>query len=525
MNNSEYWARRIRIASDAVENRVIEDYVKNLEEVYTAVIADVEKDMRSWYQRFAKNNKIEYADAQRLLKSDELAEFKWDVKQYIKYGKEHAINGSWEKELENASARVHISRLESIEIGLRQHAEALGAMRIENTYKAAEYAFTESYNRTAFEIQKGLGVGWSMQGIDTRKLEKLLDKPWTSDDMTFTARCWKDKKALVDTINTSLTRMIATGDSPERAIKEISERFRVSKYNAGRLVMTESAYFSSAAQKECFNELGVERYEIVGTFDKHMCPICGRFNGKVLDMKEFKEGITAPPFHPNCRCCTAPYFEELEDVGRRFARDVKTGKAYTVPGNTTYEQWKQMQNEKHGADVVDKSRKMAYNDSADRELFEHYKDLLGKNAPKNFAEFQEIKYSVEWESFKAYSRAINTGELTPLADFELYKAISKEIDEKIVGIVTSNNIKITGKSYHCIARTIGSIEQKRNGVQVSDILDALTSKEAEILPVKESNNGRSQKFRNKAVEVSVNPDTGNIIQVNPVHTGRKKAKS
>ena len=82
--------------------------------------------------------------------------------------------------------------------------------------------------------------------------------------------------------------------------------------------MTESAYFSSAAQKECFNELGVERYEIVGTFDKHMCPICGRFNGKVLDMKEFKEGITAPPFHPNCRCCTAPYFDELEDVGRRF---------------------------------------------------------------------------------------------------------------------------------------------------------------------------------------------------------------
>ncbi len=106
----------------------------------------------------------------------------------------------------------------------------------------------------------------------------------------------------------------ATGDSPERAIKEISERFRVSKHNAGRLVMTESSYFSSAAQKQCFNELEVERYEIVGTFDKHMCPICGRFDGKVLDMKEFKEGITAPPFHPNCRCCTSPYFEELDDV-------------------------------------------------------------------------------------------------------------------------------------------------------------------------------------------------------------------
>lgn len=204
----------------------------------------------------------------------------------------------------------------------------------------------------------------------------------------------------------------ATGDSPERAIKEISEHFRVSKHNAGRLVMTESAYFSSAAQKECFNELEVERYEIVGTFDKHMCPICGRLDGKVLDMKEFKEGITAPPFHPNCRCCTAPYFEELEDVGRRFARDVKTGKAYTVPGNTTYEQWKQMQNEKYekhlafskndgiinsgaisGALKPDSKRAQ---DHADRyyELVRHMKndvEQISKNTSFDIKKISEIK--------------------------------------------------------------------------------------------------------------------------------------
>lgn len=197
--------------------------------------------------------------------------------------------------------------------------------------------------------------------------------------------------------------------------------------------MTESAYFSSAAQKECFNELGVERYEIVGTFDKHMCPICGRLDGKVLDMKEFKEGITAPPFHPNCRCCTAPYFEELEGVGRRFARDVKTGKAYTVPGNTTYEQWKQMQNEKHGADVVDKSRKMAYNDSADREQFEAYKKRLGDDAPKSFKEFRNLKYdnpNAYEELCGLYSYKERVPEATAV-DYKAYKAV------KATGIVGS----------------------------------------------------------------------------------------
>ncbi|MBS4900359.1 MAG: hypothetical protein KHZ87_06325 [Clostridiales bacterium] len=49
------------------------------------------------------------------------------------------------------------------------------------------------------------------------------------------------------------------------------------------------------------------------------------------------------------------------------------------------------------------------------------------------------------------------------------------MDEKLIGIVTSNNITITGKSNHSIARVIGSIEQRRIGVGISDILDNLTN--------------------------------------------------
>ena len=37
-------------------------------------------------------------------------------------------------------------------------------------------------------------------------------------------------------------------------------QMNTSKHNAGRLVMTEEAYFSSAAQKDCFNDLDVEEY-------------------------------------------------------------------------------------------------------------------------------------------------------------------------------------------------------------------------------------------------------------------------
>lgn len=224
-------------------------------------------------------------------------------------------------------------------------------------------------------------------------------------------------------------------------------------------------------------------------------------------MKNFQPGSTAPPFHVRCRSTTVPYFNDEFTVGEQRAARGENGEYYTVPADMKYEEWKK-------AFVKD-----AIKDS-DRKLYEKYKGILGEIAP-SLGEFIKIKYNkFDWNEFNAYISSIKSGELSAFVDFELYRRTSKEMDDKLVGIVTSNGITITGKSKHSIARVIGSVEQRRNGVQVSDVLDALINSESEILPVRQMKNGRSQKFRNKVVEVSVNPNTGNIIQVNPVHSRR-----
>ena len=226
-------------------------------------------------------------------------------------------------------------------------------------------------------------------------------------------------------------------------------------------------------------------------------------------MSEYEPGRTAPPFHCWCRSVTVPYFDDdFGEIGERAARD-ENGKTYYVPADMTYKEWEK----KYVVDAVELQNK---------KLYQKYCSILGNKAPKTIDEFLKIKYNnEEWNLFKAYSSSIKTGELTPLADFDLYKSISEQIDKRIVGLSTSNGIKITGKSNHSIARVIGSVEQRRDGVQISDVLNALTDSNAETLPIKNLKNGRSQKFRNGIVEVSVNPDTGNIIQVNPKHTKRK----
>ena len=91
-----------------------------------------------------------------------------------------------------------------------------------------------------------------------------------------------------------------------------------------------------------------------------------------------------------------------------------------------------------------------------------------------------------------------------------------------MGKVTSNGITITGKSDHFIARTIGSVEQRRNGVSIADALDTVIHPE-KVDPIRINENGKSQRFIGKTAAVTINPDTDTLIQANPINK-KKKAK-
>ena len=395
----------MRILEDALLDTGYE-YVQNLERQYDKAIRDIETDIAHWYQRFAKNNEISLNDARKLLNSQELEEFKWTVEEYIKYGKENAVNGAWIKQLENASARVHISRLEAIKFQLQQQAEALAAKQAEAVKSVSGGVYKSSYYHTAFELQKGVGVGWTLHAIDENVIEKVLSRPWTLDKQTFSDRIWANKQALVNTVNTQITQMVMRGAAPDNTIKAIVDRFKVSKSQAGRLVMTESAAFANEARKDCFKDLDVEKYVIVETLDGKTCGLCAQLDGKVYPMSEYAIGVTAPPFHPWCRGTTAPYFDDMDDIAERWARDPETGKTYTVPGSMTYKQWAAKQEAIYGEGIIEKSRQLSYNVNADKKQWKAYKERLGDEAPRSFSEFQELKYGdvVEYGELVSYYR-------------------------------------------------------------------------------------------------------------------------
>lgn len=339
MNNGEYWQKRFELLEQAAHQQGVQCYA-DIEKQYRQAQKQLEGQIAAWYQRFASNNGVTLAEAKRMLNAKELAELKWDVNQYIQYGQENAINGTWVKQLENASARFHISRLEALKLQTQQSIEVMFGNQLDSIDSTMRNVYKSGYYHTAYEIQKGVGVGWDFSALDDKQISKVINKPWAVDGKNFSERIWGNRQKLVNELNNTLTQNIILGKDPQKAIDEIARKMNTSKTNAGRLVMTEEAFFSSAAQKDCFDELDVEQFEIVATLDSHTSDICRGMDGKHFPMSEWKVGVTAPPFHVHCRSTTVPYFDdEFDAVGERAARDEETGKTYFVPGNMTYKEW------------------------------------------------------------------------------------------------------------------------------------------------------------------------------------------
>lgn len=336
-----YWTKRFEDL-EASRHREAEKVVADLEENYRAAERQIEADISRWYQRFANNNGIvDMAEARRLLNSNELKEFKWTVKDYIKHGRENGVSADWSKELENASARFHISRLEAIRYQLQNTVETLYGNELDSLDSLLKETYLQGYGRTAFTIQSGIGIGYDISGLNEKAIQTVLYKPWALDGRNFSDRIWDNKTALVNELHKQLTQNMMRGGNIRDVVEQIQTKFNTSYSNAARLVYTENAYMLSVSSGESYAASGVEKVTFIATLDERTSDICRDMDGTIIDMKDYQPGVTVPPLHPWCRSTTAPYYADMAGIGERIARDPESGETYFVPRDMKYHDWEQ----------------------------------------------------------------------------------------------------------------------------------------------------------------------------------------
>ena len=139
-----------------------------------------------------------------------------------------------------------------------------------------------------------------------------------------------------------------------------------------------------------------------------------------------------------------------------------------------------------------------------------------KNPPESIAEFKKMMYNKpdEYKLMQTYSKSVDSGMISPLVGYEKYKEYHKRVEKELVGLTTSNGIEIKSQSNHFLERVFGTISDpthegaKRSGVELENIAEALKNG-------KVKQHGDSIIFITSKCQVSLNPTTGNLIQVTP----------
>lgn len=331
--NKEYWITRAEqreIESQVIASAYLAKMADSLREAQRGILSEIE----SFYSRYATDNVITLAEARKLLTAKEVKEFnRIDLKRF----REMSLSGNPEYDniLNAVSYRVRISRLEVLNAKINMEMIVLygGANGLQE-YTATGLAdvYQSSYYKSMFDIAQAGVMGGAVVALSDTTMKEVLTYNWSGKE--FSERIWGQQKATMDAIKKELEKSFASGRPIAKTTKAIMEKTNVAKSKVETLVRTESNFFHGLAAQNSYIEAGIEKYEILATLDSRTSKVCRRQDGKIYDSKDYEPGVTANPFHPNCRTTTIAWFDESE-----YMDDEQRQSSGGLVDSMTYEEW------------------------------------------------------------------------------------------------------------------------------------------------------------------------------------------
>ena len=401
----------------------------------------------------------------------------------------------------------------------RAMSEAL-AERMSNTNKVAAayvndktpYIYSLNANYQAYEIGKELdGVSFTMYDEQTVK-NMITENGNYTEFRTLRVNPKRDYLWNTKQIQSAVTSGILQG----KGIKNLTDSFMtVMQRNRNAAIRNARTAYTSAQNGGRMASLKQAKAQGINVQKQWLSAHDGRvrdshamLNGQIREIEEkFDNGLLypadssgAPAEVYNCRCTLTYIYPEWDEV-----ESAEIYKSNALKGETYQQFMKRMTKLKKQETKL----KNEYNN-----LVEKY----GLNIPQTIEEYKKIKESEDHPVFKGFLNAIDKKHLDALTGRELYLHTYKKAVSELSGIKTSNGVEITSPSIHLTERIIGyhvGTGGERLGVDISTIKEVLTSNVSEISEVYERNGLASQTFKSNKVKVTINPQTGIIVQANP----------
>jgi len=246
-------------------------------------------------------------------------------------------------------------------------------------------------NWSMFSISKQLNMNLAFSLIDEQTIERLLrDKP----DLLPKANLNIPKDMLWNKqhLSSAITQSILQGETIDETAKRLASVTDMNMNAAVRNATTMTTSAQNGGRVDSYHRalnMGIKlKQRWIATLDGHTRFTHRQCDGVVVEVgKKFPNGLLFPgdpngePSEVyNCRCViTAVVDGQNYDFKERNNRIDRMG-------NMSYSDWKNS----HGGEPLFRA---ARNVNRDMSMHEEYMMLLGKKIPKNFTDFQKLKYN------------------------------------------------------------------------------------------------------------------------------------
>ena len=443
MKSEEYWndaALRREIAVQTGTNYTGEEILKLYDEALSDIDTEIQKIKINFQKRFGIDNETaEYflTQAQQednlktLIKSLEYApdeQARQDILAYIRR--------------DGLSVRAYAARkerYEAVKAVIYARIKKVAVKEIEKLSERLQAVYKESYYGVIDDAAKQFDVGINFAILNENAINAAVSTKWHGKQ--FSERVWDNTDRLATTAQNLVVKSLMSGEAWSKTAEKLSTAFQVEKYNATRLIHTESSHIHAMADLKAYEDIGAEQYRYLATLDYRTCERCQQWDNMVLPLSEAREGYNYPVLHPLCRCTTTI----AVDLKNRRARDPLTGKNDIVDGSVTYQEWYNNLSDEQ-KEALKLAKRKDRNKTSDKLQHAKYVKVLGtKEVPRSFDKWIDIRYndSEKYSELKSkYRNAIvSQSRLTNLfsqynngqKDLIVFRNIEKELNRSNVG--------------------------------------------------------------------------------------------
>lgn len=298
MKSSDYWRKREEqhIAQTIKDEKQMK---KAIADRFQVAIDNINKEIDANWQRFAGKEGVSLSEAKKVSMEMDVKAFSRKAKRYVK-AKDFSKTANDELRLYNVTMRVNRLELLKSQIGL----ELIALSDDLDTYTADLLT-----NEGIAEAKRQAGIlGETIFDGYKDFVEAVVNGSFHS--ATFSERIWGNMEAFKAELDKLLVQTVTQGKNPRDMARKLRNLFDSSKYEAERLMRTESARVQTEIQNQSYKKYGIEEYEYVA--EPTACPVCLPLNGKIFKVEDLSPGQNASPMHANCRCSTAPYVDRVE---------------------------------------------------------------------------------------------------------------------------------------------------------------------------------------------------------------------